>query len=198
MLFFKSLEKRGTEDFVDYIKKGVDGRSYDQLLHSMLINSEEDATVSFEKVILQNRLDVMKTLQGWGAPHTYIDIRQSTALDMASLLEGLYVGRCVAAVPRKIILDNLQAYTPSDDLRLGKIRQFLPSGYSFYNKRGTITEGILVVADTAIVQVPTAQGDKVYIITAFAYQGENTTSYSQLVDGFGRIAVLLWQYTRAL
>ena len=198
MLFFKSLEIVGTKDYENFLKKGVDGRSYEQLLRSMLIDSEEDATTSFEKVILENRLDVMKILHGWGAPHTYLNIRQSTAMEMASLFEGLYVGRCLEAIPSKIILDNLQAYTPGDDLRLGKIRQFLPAGYSFYNKRGTITDGLLVVADTAIVQIPTAQGDKVFVTTAFGYQGENTTSYSQLEDALGKIAVLLWQYSQAL
>lgn len=198
MLFFKSLEKIGITDYNEYLSKGIDGRSYQQLLSSMLVDSEEEATTSFEKVILESRLDVMKVLQEWGAPHTYIDIRQSTAMEMASLFEGLYVGRCLDELPRKFILDNLEAYTPGDDLRLGMIRRFLPPGYPFYNKRGTITNEILVVSDTAIINVPTTQGDKVFIVAAFAHKEEKETSYTQLADGLGKIAELLWRYSQAL
>ena len=188
----------GIEDFADYLKKGIDGRSYKQLMRSMLVNSEEAATDSLEKAILNNHLDEQKILQKWGASHTYINVRQSTAFEMASLFEGLYVGRCVSVTPRQIILDYMQAYTPGDDLRLGEIRQYLPPSYPFFNKRGTITDGFLVVADTAIVQIPTRLGDKEYVVAAFAYQGDNKTTYSRLEYALGRIAVLLWQYSQAL
>jgi len=198
MLFFKSLEKIGVKDVEHYLQKGVDGRSYQQLLDYMLIDSEEDATASFENVILENRLDEQKTLQEWGAPHTYIKIRQSTALDMANLLEGLFTRRCIDEIPSQIILKNLQTYTPGDDFRLGTIRKFIPPEYPFYNKRGTITDGFLVVSDSAIIKIPTSQGDKVYIACVFAYQGEMTTSFTQLEVAIGKLAVSLWQYTQAI
>ena len=198
MLFFKSLEQAGVIDYTPELKKGVDGRSYQQLLKAMLVNSEEKAATSLEQDILTRRLDEFSVLESWGAPHTYIAIRQSTAYEMAILFEGLFSGRCVEAAPRQMILDYLAVYSSGDNTRLGVIRKHLPDGYPFYNKRGTITAGLLVVADTAIVKLPTRHGDKLYVIAAFAYQGKNATTYNRLETALGILANQLWQYTQDL
>jgi beta-lactamase class A len=198
MLFLKSLEKAGVQNYSEALSKGIDGRSYRQLLEAMLVKSEEKATDSLEKAILESNLDVQATLQAWGAQHTFIDIRQSTAREIAILFEGLYNGNLLKAISRQIILTHMAAYTPGDDLRLGTLRKYLPPGYPFYNKRGTITDDLLVVADAAIVRIPQKQGDMDYIIAAFGYQGEKPTTAAKLEAALGEISTLFWQFTRKL
>jgi hypothetical protein len=198
MLFFKSLQRSGIRDYTQALQKGIGGRSYKQLLRAMLVNSEEKASDDLEQAILLNRLDQSKVLQSWGAEHTYIGTRQSTAYEMGILFEGLYTGQCVEVQPRKMILDYLAVYSSGDETRLGLIRQHLPQGYLFYNKRGTITDELLVVADTAIVKLPTRYGDNEVIIAAFAYQGTNPTTYTRLETALGELANQVWQYSQNL
>jgi hypothetical protein len=198
MLFFNILEQQGITDIPAALKKGAGGRSYEQLLRAMLVNSEETATAIMERVLLDARLDTLKVLQSWGAEHTYIAIRTSRAHEMGLLLEGLFAGQFVNAVARQIILDHLAVYTPGDDTRLGVIRKFMPSDGTFYGKRGTLTDGLLVVADAAIVNLPTSQGEKTYVLAAFGYQGEVRTTYNRLDYALGEIAERFWRYTQAI
>jgi hypothetical protein len=198
ILFFKSLERLGVQDYPSALKQGIDGRSYQQLLRSMLVNSEEEAADSLEKAIVENQLDIQATMQSWGIAGTYFKVRQSSALDIATFYEGLYTGRFLMPAPTKIILDFMSAYTPGDDLRLGTVRQFLPPHYPFYNKRGTITGDLLVVADAAILRIPQNGVDVDYVISAFGYQGEKRTTFTKLETALGELAVLFWQFTRAL
>lgn len=198
MLFFKSLEQQDITDYPTALKKGADGRSYEQLLRAMLVNSEETATATMEQVLLDFRLDTLGVLQSWGAGHTYIAIRTSRAQEIGLLLEGLYGGQFITRQARQIILDHLAFYTPGDDTRLGVIRSFMPAGGAFYGKRGTLTAGLLVVADAAIVKLSTSQGDKTYVLAAFGYQGEERTTYNQLDHALGQIAERFWRYTQAI
>jgi hypothetical protein len=198
MLFFKSLEQMGIRDYEAATSKGIDGRSYQQLLHAMLVKSEEKAADSLAKAIRANRLDVRATLQAWNVAHTYIEVRQSTARDIATLFEGLYNRDFLEPAPREILLDYLAEYTPGDDLRLGMMRQYLPPGTPFYNKRGTITDELLVAADAALVRIPLPRGDVDYLLVAFGYQGEKQTTFDRLEMALGEIGILFWQFTRGL
>jgi len=197
-LFLKSIEK-GTEASPDtLLKGGIDGRSFEQLLRSMVVDSEEPATDSLLRAIALNKLDVRKTLESWNIYNTDIIHRRSTVCDLKVVFEGIYAGTLLDAASRNILLDLMSVYTPNDETRLGILRHLLPDGYHFYNKRGTITAGVLVVADCALFTFSTAHGEKAYFIGAFGYPGPNQTIYEKLDQAIGDIAKAFWAYARQL
>jgi hypothetical protein len=116
---------------------------------------------------------------------------------MAVLFEGLY-GNFLGEEARQFMLEELKTYTPGDDTRWGAIRKKLPEGYGFYNKRGTITDNFLVVADWAIMECPTSAGKKTYILGAFGFQGEPQTTYEGLVKTIEEMAAAFWNYVQGL
>jgi len=168
MLFFESLEQNNITQLRDYIaRKGVDGRTFEQLLRAMLVDSEEAATKSLYQWAHIN-INIPYTLKSWGAPETTLNPRRSNVLDLAELYEALYAGNYLSPEARQIILDLMQEYTPNDELRLGHLRAYNPE-LKVYNKRGSITEEWMVVADTALVETRTGEA---YLILIFGTQGQ--------------------------
>jgi beta-lactamase class A len=197
MLFFKSVEVVGTPSLEGYLaEKGIDGRTYQQLLHAMLVVSEEDATDSLVKAIRESRLDVKATLNEWGAAHTDIFLRKTTVEDIAALIDGFYAGERLLPPARQIMLNYMAEYTSADNTRIGVIRGRLPCWGTIYNKRGTITTPYLAVADVAIVEFPSAAGERAYTIALFAYPGKSGNTYESLVQGMETLAPVFWQAIR--
>jgi beta-lactamase class A len=198
LLFFKLLERQNLLTLKDYLAvKGIDGRTFEQLLHAMLVKSEEDATLSILKAVTNSRLDVTQTLRSWGAARTDIYYRTSTLEDMAALMEGLYAGKLSTPEARTIILTYMAEYTETDETRIGVIHAALPCTGHFYNKRGTITKEYLVVADMAIVDFPTSAGKQAYLIGMFAYPGDGGITYEALVQGMETLTPVFWQAIKA-
>lgn len=138
------------------------GRTYAQLLHAMLVLSEETATDILEKD-LRTRLGeakIRETLTGWGAPNTTLEPRRSTALEIAALWEGLYTRRLLGDQASAILLDYLAEKTDGDAVRLWKLASVLPDGSVIYNKRGSLTSP-MIVADSGIILLP---GGGAYIL----------------------------------
>lgn len=198
MLWFKSFEKWGQFSSSEILAKGLEGRTYAQLLKAMLVDSEEDATQSIIHSIEMNKLDIPATLREWGAPVTEIYNRLSTAWETTTLLEGLYAGRCVSPAARQVILDLMSMYTSGDDLRLGSIHKFLPPSYPIYNKRGSLTKELMILADAGILTIPISHGDRIYVAALFAYQGESAVSFDELELAMQKLALIFWEYTRKL
>jgi beta-lactamase class A len=196
MLFFKSLEKKGIppSEYPDYLSTRGVGRTYQQLLKAMLVESEEDATGTLRTIIKDSKLDVNAALLSWGAIHTDLSKRRSTPDDIAALYESLYFGKAITPEGRQIILDLMSAYTPNDDTRLGVLRPSLPSGAKFYNKRGTVTEGVLIVGDAALLTWPQDGGEKVYVAIILSYPGDPPASDVKLVRGIETIARQFWNF----
>ncbi len=197
MLFFHWLTKINPQNLQGALKFGVDGRSYEQLLRAMLVVSEEKATESILKALELAREDLNKVLTEWGTDTIDVIKRIASAHDMAILFEGLY-RNYLSEEARRFILDALKVYSPGDDTRWGVIRKKLPEGYQFYNKRGTITDDFLVVADWAIIECPTSLGKKTYILGAFGFQGEKTTNYESLVKTIEEMSGAFWNYVQGL
>lgn len=197
MLFLNWIAEQNPQGIVEALKFGIDGRSYEQLLWAMLVNSEEKATSSILKALERAKVNLEKTLKGWGTETIDVVRRIASAHDMAVLYEGLY-GNFLPEEARDFILDAMSVYTPGDDTRWGALRKNLPEGHYFYNKRGTITADLLVVADWAIVECPTSTGKRAFILGAFAFQGEQKTIYEDLVRGIEEIAGVFWEYVRQL
>ena len=198
LLFFKSLEQETPASLKDYLAgNGIDGRTYEQLLHAMLVNSEEDATFSLIKAISDSRLDVKKTLTGWGAAHTDIILRKSTPEDMAELIDGFYAHNLLTPAAREILLAYMAEYTSADDTRIGVLRTALPCGGQIYDKRGTIITPYLAVADLAILKFDSPAGERAYTIVFFAYPGNyKGVTYESLVQGMETLATGFWQAIR--
>jgi len=196
MLFFKSVEEKGIppSTYAEYLSTRGIGRTYQQLLKAMLVDSEEDATRTLRDIIRESQIDVDAALQAWGAFDTDISSRYSTPQDVAALFESLYFGTAITPEGRQIILDLLSTYTPNDDTRLGVLRASLPAGSKFYNKRGTVTEGRLIVGDAALMAWDEGGREKVHVIVALSYVGELPTTDVKLVKGIESIARLFWNF----
>ncbi len=197
MLFFHWLTKKNPQNLQEALKLGVDGRSYEQLLRAMLVVSEEKATDSILKALELARVDLNKVLNEWGTDTIDVIRRISSAHDMAILFEGLF-GNYLSEEARRFILDALKVYTPGDDTRWGVIRKKLPAGYQFYNKRGTITDDFLALADWAIIECPTSSGKKTYILGAFGFKGEKADTYEALLKTNEEMAGVFWNYVQGL
>ena len=110
-------------------------KTLDRLLTDMVVLSDEDAAAAL--LIYANNLKVgAATLRDWGLVDTGLNPRQSTAVDLARALEGLYSAEFLGEPMRDYLLGLMAARTENDSLYLGPLSELLP-GAVFYNKRGT-------------------------------------------------------------
>ncbi|MCU0485131.1 MAG: class A beta-lactamase-related serine hydrolase [Anaerolineales bacterium] len=198
VLFMKSLETLGKTDLQGALETGTGGRSYRQLLKAMLVDSEEDAAEVLQAEINTNQLNIPRTLEAWGLKGIDLVGRRATVQEMVQMAELLYQGQLVGAEATQILLDLLETYTPNDETRLGVIRGLLPAGSHIYNKRGTITDSVLVVGDLAVISSPVFTGKGVYTLGIFAYQGTPLTTYEKVDAAVQEIALAFWQYAQAV
>jgi hypothetical protein len=194
MLLFASLEKQGVPpaDLKSYLEGHGNGYLLSELLHDMLVKSDEKATTELLDYIRRSGLDINATLTVWGAPHVNIFNRNAPLDEIAHLMAGLYQGEFIPSQARQIILDWMAEYTPSDDERLGVLRPLLPADAEYYNKRGTITDGRLIIGDAAIL----AWDSKAYVIVIFGYPGAGTTNDVKLVGGIEQAARAFWEFAK--
>jgi hypothetical protein len=109
MLFFHALDRQGIDDYDAYLDaNGVHGRTFRQLLEAMLVDGDPTATRHLAGWI-GGQLDVEAVLQEWGLYRTTLAPGQTTALDAATILEGLVDGRLGTAGARALILEHLRA-----------------------------------------------------------------------------------------
>ncbi len=197
VLFMKSLENPGNADLQAVLDTGTAGRSYRQLLRAMLVDSEEDAAAVLQREISANQLNIPRTLEAWGLKGIDLPARRATVQEIVLLAEKLYQGKLVGAEATRVLLEMLETYTPNDETRLGALRRLLPAGAHIYNKRGTITDDVLVVGDLAVISIPGLTSERVYTIGVFAYQGRSLTTYEKVEAAVTEIALAFWQYAQA-
>ncbi len=168
LLFFKSIED-DAENLPEYLTShAMDGRSYEQLLYAMLVNSEESATGSLYNVIIRNRLNIEETLHAWGIEDINIPYRKATLYDLSLILEGLYQHHFVSAEASEMIINLMGVYTENDDIRTGVLKEYFPQA-KIYNKRGTLTAEFLVIGDIAIIEIE----EEDYLFLIFGLQDKN-------------------------
>lgn len=195
MLLFSTWEEQGVleKSMAQYVNsEGLEGKTFDHLLRAMLVHSEEPATHLLYDYLNQ-QINVDEKLASWGVAST-IYTRKFTLNDMARLFEMLYRGEVLSGTSREMILGYMAAYTANDDLRIGALRDELPSDYQIYNKRGSLTS-ILLVGDMAILENPRGPD---YLVAFFAFQGENPTTYDVLESALGEAAGAVLERIRAL
>lgn len=198
MLLFASLEKQGipSANLSAYLEQHGDGYLLSQILHDMLVDSDELATTDLLTYIRQSGLDINATLIAWGGAHVDVFKRTAPLQEIAALFAGLYNGDLVSPEARRIILNLMTEHTPNDDTRLGVLMSLLPDGAEFYNKRGTLTEERLIVGDAAIATWPSENGKHAYVIVIFGYPGEIPTTDLKLVAGIEQAARAFWDFAK--
>lgn len=194
MVLFASLEARGipADELPAYLESHGNGFLLSQALRAMLVDSDEEATAALLEYIRQSGFNIPATLSKWGAPNVNVFTRAAPLDEIAHLMAGLYQGEFVSSQARQIILELMSEYSPNDDTRLGVLRPILPAGAEFYNKRGSITKGRLVIGDAAIV----TWDSKAYVIVLFGYPGESTTNDLKLVAGIEQAARAFWDFAK--
>ena len=196
MLFFESLHQREINDLrLFLVEYGTGGRTYQQLLYGMLVESEEAAADSLLSYT-QDFLNPAETLAGWGYPNTTVNPRRTTAAELTRIFEDLWLGTHLPKEENRIILEQLAVYTTGDDTRIGVIREQMPIGSHFYSKRGSLVIGRLIVGEAAILEI----GDAVYIISIFGYPDRTTgePDYDQLEAAIEDAAWVIWGYIQDL
>ena len=190
ILFLKILEEK-EEDLYQYLSTyGTDSRSFAQLLKAMVVNSEEEAANSIERYTAEF-INSNSMLREMGFPNTSINPRQSTAEEMSRMMEMLYTGSLLKPDTSAYLLSLLAEYTPSDLTRTGVIREFLADKDRIFNKRGSLSKDITIVADLACIEL----GDRAFIIAIFGYNGNDPPAgYDELEIGIKKITLTFWQF----
>ena len=141
MLFLESLHEREVDDLrLFLVERGTDGRTYQQLLYGMLVDSEEEATTSLLDYT-DDQLVPAQVLRDWGFQYTSVNPRKTTVSEITRLFEDLWTRQILTDEESKIILEYLAVYTSGDDTRIGVIRDQMPVGSHFFSKRGSLVQG---------------------------------------------------------
>lgn len=166
-------------------------RSFEQLLRAMLVLSEEEAADILHENLRGSPLNEYTMLADWGLTNTRFRPRKSTTSELIELYRKLYNNELVSEEATNMILDWMLEYTPNDDLRLGRLKESLGSEITLYNKRGSLLNPQLIVADSAILEY---EGD-VYLIQIFAFQDkENSVIYETLEATIGEMGILIGEW----
>jgi len=166
-------------------------RSFKQLLRAMLVLSEEDAADILHENIHGSPLNEYTMLADWGLTHTRFRPRKSSTSELTELYRQLYNRELVSEEATGMILDWMLEYTPNDDLRLGRLKESLGSEITLYNKRGSLLNPQLIVADSAIL----VYEGNVYLINIFAFQDkENNVIYETLEVVIGEMGIIIGEW----
>ena len=128
-------------------------RSFEQLLRAMVVISEEDATASLTDFLMQQeKIDLNREVQSWGATQTTVVPRSSTAQDLGLILERLAEGELLSPAGTDYLLGLMRTPTPSKETRLGAGLPVGPRNLLAHKTGTTFEQGLGVVADTGYVQ----------------------------------------------
>ncbi|HEY9077667.1 MAG TPA: serine hydrolase [Anaerolineaceae bacterium] len=196
LLFLKWYDQQEIADYDAYLdSRGTGGRTFNQLLYAMIVKTEEQASEILVEWV-SGKLDTRKTLANWGAPNTSLSPRQTTAREMTRLYTQFVSGKLISQRGTRLLTRLMEEYTPNDDTRLGILRQFQPPGYRFYNKRGSLADSRLIVADAAVIELPTNRGKSTFIFQMYGFPGKSppAVTYEELDETIARAARLFWRY----
>lgn len=181
LVVLKILEERG--DNLEKIQSYGIGRSWAELLSAMIVKSEEAATESLEFFARgDNRL--RNYLDEWGLRQTTFDPRLSTAEDLLLSLKLINNQEVLSEDFNNFLLDLMSEYTENDETLLGVLSAELPE-CSFYNKRGTLTNP-MVVADMGILKCPEQTW---YLVIAGTPLEDSAVKYEEIqaaIENFGK------------
>ena len=189
MLVLHGLETQGFSP-ADLQMLSFGTKTLDRLLSDMVVISDEDAAAAL--LIYASNLKVgAATLRDWGLVDTSLNPRQTTAVDLARALEGLYAGEFLGEPMREYLLGLMAVRTENDSLYLGPLTELLP-GAVFYDKRGTSTAPP-IVGDMGILEYK----GKAWIIVLSGRPDELVgSSYAALENSISEFANVLAELLR--
>jgi len=160
--------------------RGVNGRTFDQLIRAMLVESEESATDSLAN-FANAHINFKDEFLALGMKNTTYEPRRTTQEDLYECWKNILLNKTIDSDSRKIVFQRLQEYTENDDMFIGGIRKKHPNARQ-WNKRGTITSGMCTVQDTGVVEIPTPIGSRYfYIGIAGTSKTGKEISYEEMV-----------------
>ncbi len=191
-LFLNSLEAQGVEVSADYLKtQGFGGRSFDQLLRALLVNSDVVAS-ELLRDWFPSSINPNDAIRDLGYVNTLISPPQTTASEITRLLEELYMGELLQPSSRQFVLDLLSS---SEGTPLYVLKESLDPGDDFYTRHSTISEDHLTVADIAIFTYK----EKTYSLAIIAspdFENNNKATYASLEKGVEQIAGTLMDFLK--
>ncbi len=175
--------------------KGVDGRTFYQLIHAMLVNSEENATESLAH-FTSKHIDLKDGFLALGMHNTSYEPRRTTQKDLFKCWENIFSNEAIDFDTKEIALDMLQEYTENDDHFIGEMKK----RYFYtkqWNKRGTIASDICTVQDCGIVEIPTLIGSRyLYIGIAGTSKTGKEISYEEASEFINYLVSKVADYVR--
>lgn len=180
------FEAQSELDFTEFInRRGFGGKTFDQLLSAMLINSVEADTEMLIKYLSDRKQNTLVLFNSWQSPHTFLSPRRSTAEDIYHFFKQIFENKTFAfPQSREYLLKLLSSYTEADDSRVGTLRYV--KGLSvgkIYNKRASVAQSnLLTVGDAGVIEL-FAGGRKQHFIVYFIGgdpKGNSEVSYTGL------------------
>ena len=192
--YASEIKELGLEVFLK--TKGIEGRTFNQLISSMLVKSEESATETIAKYI-GGRENLNKAFDELGMNRTSYNPRRTTQKDLFECWMRLFSSKTIKdGNVRGYIIRNLEEYTPNDDTIIGEVRKRFP-GARQWNKRGTITQGFCTVQDSGILEIPTEKGFRyLYIGVAGTSTNSRNISYEEATKFLSKIMGIVTEYVQ--
>ena len=144
------IKEKGLEEVLS--KKGLGGRTFKQLLSSMLVESEEDATELCVSFVNENG-SIDKSFEEIGLSETTYLPRRSSQRDLYKAWEELFLGESLSKESKAFVIRMLNEYTENDDKLLGTLKDDFDD-IDIWNKRvAVVTSGLYTIQDTGIVRI---------------------------------------------
>ena len=109
----------------EFYNYGYDGRSFEQLIYAMVVESEELASSNLLKYIQANG-NKTRILNEWGLLDTLLKPRTTTVYNLTARLEGLFTHQFLNQDMSKYLLELMLIDTDNDPFYLGSITSLLP------------------------------------------------------------------------
>jgi hypothetical protein len=90
-------------------------------------------------------------------------------------------------------MGKLAAYTPNDDLFIGRIRETF-SGATQWDKRGLIADSIVTAQNCGFVKMDSEEGERLIYIGIAGTTSERGVQYHELVEYYDQIIDLVVEY----
>lgn len=149
-VYEKEIKSKGYSQILS--TKGVEGRTFEQLLRAMLVYSEEAATdICAGYAATINPLT--KQFEEIGLHNTTYIPRKSTQMDLLNSWNLIFGKKFLNSDEQEYLLQMLSEQTDNDGTRIGVIPQMIPRS-RVWNKRGSLVTGIYTMQDTGIVEMP--------------------------------------------
>lgn len=186
LLFFHTLDQQGVDDYEAYIENnGVHGQTFQHLLKAMLADGDPAAVRSLAGWV-DEQLDVEAVLQDWGLYQTTPVTNQSTALDIATIVEGLHSKRLETDAARAFILDHLRRKEP--DKIVGDVIL-----HTYEDEAITITTETSVTGMVRQISIAKFEGDTYVLVICGSppRYGENEASVEELARAAEEVILIL-------